>query len=49
MTKSEKIKRKIGKVVIIQFIELAVAVQSTIKFLSSKIKNCQQHSLGMIT
>ena len=40
MMKSGKIKIKIGKFVIIQFIELALAVQSTIKFLSSKIKCC---------
>jgi len=40
MMKLEKIKIKIGKVVIIQFIELALAVQNTIKFLSSKIKIC---------
>jgi len=40
MMKLEKIKIKIGKVVIIQFIELALVVQNTIKFLSSKIKTC---------
>ena len=40
MMKSEKIKIKIGKIVIIQFKELALAVQSTIKLLSSKIKSC---------
>lgn len=40
MMKTEKIRIKIGKAVIIQFIELALAVQNTIKFLSSKIKSC---------